>query len=124
MADILNKFFHSVFNPREAESPTSTSETLTPSTPQLCDIELADSEVAEVLRHLDPKKACGPEGIPSRLLFELANVIAPSLTRLFNMSLSLGVVPINWKRANITAVFKKDDPSLSSWCNYRPISGV
>jgi hypothetical protein len=47
-------------------------------------------------------------------------VIAPSLTRLFNMSLSLGVVPINWKRANITAVFKKDDPSLS--CNYRPIS--
>ena len=120
MADILNKFFHSVFNPREAESPTSTSETLTPSTPQLCDIELADSEVAEVLRHLDPNKACGPDGIPSRLLFELANVIAPSLTRLFNMSLSLGVVPINWKRANITAVFKKDDPSLS--CNYRPIS--
>ena len=41
-------------------------------------------------------------------------------TRLFNMSLSLGVVPINWKHANITAVFKKDDPSLS--CNYRPIS--
>ena len=32
----------------------------------------------------------------------------------------LGVVPINWKHANITAVFKKDDPSLS--CNYRPIS--
>jgi hypothetical protein len=32
----------------------------------------------------------------------------------------LGVVPINWKRANIMAGFKKDDPSLS--CNYRPIS--
>ncbi len=121
MADILNKFFHSVFTPLEVESPTSLpSETFTPSTPQLYDIELADSEVAEVLRHLDPKKACGPDGIPSRLLVELVYEIAPSLTKLFNMSLSLGVVPINWKHANITAVFKKDDPSLS--CNYRPIS--
>ena len=62
MADILNKFFHSVFNPREAESPISTSETLTPSTPHLCDIELADSEVAEVLRHLDPKRLADQMG--------------------------------------------------------------
>ena len=47
-------------------------------------------------------------------------MITPSLTRLFNISLSLGVVPTKWKRANITPVFKKDDPTLS--CNYRPIS--
>ena len=121
MANILNTFFHSVFNPREAEPPTSTqSETLSPPTPQLCHIELADFEVVEVLRQLDPNKACGPDGIPSRLLSELADVISPSLTRLFNISLSLGVVPTKWKRANITPVFKKDDPTLS--CNYRPIS--
>ena len=121
MADILNTFFHSVFNPREAEPSTSTqSETLSPPTPQLSHIELADFEVVEVLRHLDPNKACGPDGIPSRLLSELADVITPSLTRLFNISVSLGVVPTKWKRANITPVFKKDDPTLS--CNYRPIS--
>lgn len=36
------------------------------------------------------------------------------------MSLSLGVVLAKWKLANITPVFKKDDPTLSS--NYCPIS--
>ncbi|CAB4002046.1 Hypothetical predicted protein, partial [Paramuricea clavata] len=36
------------------------------------------------------------------------------------MSLSLGLAPTQWKRANITPVFKKEDPTLSS--NYRPIS--
>ena len=44
----------------------------------------------------------------------------PSLCRLFNLSLSLGTVPSNWKRANVMPVFKKDDVSLAS--NYRPIS--
>ena len=53
MANILNTFFHSVFNPREAEPPTSTqSETLSSPTLQLCHIELPDFEVVEVLRHL------------------------------------------------------------------------
>ena len=36
------------------------------------------------------------------------------------MSLSLGVVPANWKKANITPVHKRDDPSLAA--NYRRIS--
>ena len=116
MANILNTFFHSIFNSRKAEPPTSTqSETLSLPTPQLCHIKLADFEVVEVLRNLDPNKVCGPDpdGIPSRLLSELADVITPSLTRLFNMSLSLRVVPTKWKQANITPIFKKDDPTLS-----------
>ena len=36
------------------------------------------------------------------------------------MSLALGVVPCKWKEANITPVFKRDDPTLAE--NYRPIS--
>ena len=36
------------------------------------------------------------------------------------MSLALGVVPCKWKEANITPVFKRDDPTLAK--NYRPIS--
>ncbi|CAB4039817.1 Hypothetical predicted protein, partial [Paramuricea clavata] len=91
-----------------------------PSCSQLSNIVLTEFEVTEVLRYLDPQKACGPDGIPSRLLLELADEIAPSLSKLLNMSLSLGVVPSKWKFANITPVFKADDPTLSS--NYRPIS--
>ena len=119
IANALNKFFHSVFNPREEKS-TMPYVTSTPSKDILSDIKLTEYEVIEVLRQLDPNKACGPDCIPSRLLLELADGIAPSLSDLFNMSLSLGVVPAQWKRANITPVFKKDDPTLCH--NYRPIS--
>ena len=61
-----------------------------------------------------------PDKIPARLLVEFACVIGPSLCELFNMSLVLGVVPCKWKEANITPVFKRDDPTLAE--NYRPIS--
>ena len=76
--------------------------------------------VATALRNLDPKKACGLDRIPVRLLKEVASEITPSLYCLFNLSLSLGAVSASWKLANVTPVFKKDDPSLST--NYRPIS--
>ena len=36
------------------------------------------------------------------------------------MSLALGVVPLQWKMANITPVHKREDPMLAT--NYRPIS--
>ncbi|XP_031574161.1 deleted in malignant brain tumors 1 protein-like [Actinia tenebrosa] len=72
------------------------------------------------LQVIDPKKACGPDNIPGNILKNTADVIAPSLSRFFNLSLSLGKVPTLWKRANITPVFKKEDPSLAS--SYRQIS--
>lgn len=54
------------------------------------------------------------------LLIKVADKIASSLCKLFNLSLSLGMVPSDWKTANVTAVLKKCDPTLPS--NYRPIS--
>lgn len=62
------------------------------------------------------------DGIPSRLLINVADEIVPSLCKLLNLSLSLGIMPVNWKLANIMPVFKKDDPKLPS--NYRPISSL
>jgi hypothetical protein len=120
MANILNKFFHSVFNAQDTETPAMPYKLSIPTCSQLSNIVFTEFEVAEVLRYLDPPKACGPDGIPSRLLLELADEIAPSLSILLNMSLSLGVVLSKWKLANLTPVFKADDPTLSS--NYRPIS--
>ena len=40
--------------------------------------------------------------------------------KVFLINLSLGIVPSLWKNANVTAVFKKGDPTL--WSNYWPIS--
>ena len=65
------------------------------------------SKVTQFLRALDTSKACGPDGIPPRLLQECAREIAPSICELFNRSLHTGHVPTEWKLANVTPVHKK-----------------
>jgi hypothetical protein len=79
-----------------------------------------DSSYPKIPSQPDATKPWRPDGIPSRLLLKLADEIAPLLSKLLNMSLLLGIVPSKWKLANITPVFKADDPTLSS--NYWPIS--
>lgn len=69
---------------------------------------------------MKPGKACGPDNIPGRVLRDCAIELTPSLTALFNASLSLGKVPSQWKLANVAPVFKKGDSSCVE--NYRPIS--
>ena len=117
IANILNTFFHSVFNPKDSESSTTPPLPSPSTTDELSGIQLTELEVVGVLRNLNSQKACGPDNIPNRLLIEL---IAPSLCDVFNMSLALGVVPIQWKMANVTPVHKREDPTLAT--NYRPIS--
>ena len=41
------------------------------------------------------------------MLRESASSIAPSSSKIFNISLKLGKLPVEWKLANIMAVFKK-----------------
>ena len=72
---------------------------------------------------LDPSKvSSGPDEIPGSLLRNTASEIAPSVCKLFNLSLSRGAVSTNWKGAYVSPVFKKDDPTLPLAANYRPIS--
>lgn len=117
---IHSVFSHSIYSPSHIEPPDSILTPSQASLDVLSEIKLSEDEVAVVLRNLDPNKAGGPDGIPGRLLKELANEIAPSLCKLFNQSLSLDVVSTKWKFANVSPVYKKDDPTLV--CNYRPIS--
>ena len=91
-ANLLNAFFHSVFSPCYTEPPDSISAAFQTSVEVLFEIEPSEEEITAILRNLDPNKAGGPDGIPGRLLKELAIEIAPSLCRLFNQSPSLGVV--------------------------------
>ena len=74
-----------------------------------------------MLEALDVRKATGPDKIPTKLLTKTISVIAPSLCKLFNKSLSAGgSFPQNWKEANVVPVFEKDEVECTQ--NYRPIS--
>ena len=76
--------------------------------------------VDKLRQGLSPNKASGPDEISPKILKELHHEIAPILTLVFNLSLETGVVPLDWRRADLVPVYKKG--SKSKACNYRPIS--
>ena len=117
-ADAFNKYFASIFRPVSPSSPI-VSPSLS-SQNNLESITVSTEEVSYLLLNLLTDKATGPDGISARLLKECSNEIAPSLTALFNKSLSLGKVPQEWKEANVVPVPKKGD--IHEISNYRPIS--
>ena len=64
---------------------------------------------------------CCPDNIGARLLRKLSEQTASPLTTIFQQSLHDGIVPVDWRKANITPVFKKGQKYLCS-NYYRPIS--
>ena len=74
----------------------------------------------KLLQKSNLRKASGPDIVPARLLKESSEELSPILTCIFNKSLQTGIVPDDWKTANVSAIFKKGqryDP-----VNYRPVS--
>ncbi len=77
------------------------------------------SEVLSYIRLLDAAKASGPDGA-SRMLKGTASRIAPSLTRLFYISIKLGHFPKDWKTSSVVPIPKTSNHKDAT--NYRPIS--
>ncbi|KAF2346398.1 Reverse transcriptase domain [Trinorchestia longiramus] len=77
-------------------------------------------EVEEQLSILNPHKSTGPDGLGPQILKETAEVISEPLTNIFNRSHETEIIPDNWKRANVTPIFKKGNKQIPN--NYRPIS--
>jgi hypothetical protein len=73
-----------------------------------------------LLKTINANKATGPDKIPDRLLKIAADILSPSLTKIFNRSLSKGIYPTDWKMAKVLPIFKNGKKCDLS--NYRPIS--
>ena len=119
IATLFNKYFHSVYTcfPDQSTAPQAGSSSPLSS---ISSIDLSVEEVYEALQNLDPSKAHGPDGLPSRILKECSSQLAPSLHRLFTKSLRLSQIPAKWKLANIIPLHKKGNREFVE--NYRPIS--
>ena len=83
-------------------------------------VDITSEVVFNKIIKLKDSKAPGDDGIIPEFLKKLASVISQPLAIIFRKSVAEGVVPQEWKRANITPVFKKG--SRSDPGNYRPVS--
>ena len=115
-AETLNSHFFSVFTHEQKPLPQIG---LSPFT-SIEDLLFSPDGVAKQLAQLNPHKACGPDKLPARVLKEISQTASTWLAFIFQQSFDLNVVPSDWSKALITAVFKKENKSDPS--NYRPIS--
>ena len=70
-------------------------------------INITEEGVWKGLERLNPHNVAGPGKIGLLVLKELADVIAPVITRIFQASLNQGETPNSWKEAHVTPVFKR-----------------
>ena len=65
--------------------------------------------VLNTLRRLNVSKGTGLDKIPAKMLRIAADKITPSLTYIFNLSISTGVFVDNWKDARVIPIYKGGD---------------
>ena len=73
-----------------------------------------------MLKNINVNKACGPDGLSGKILKNCSGSIAYPLSLIYQISYNTGIVPQEWKVANVVPVYKKG--SKISVENYRPIS--
>ena len=76
--------------------------------------------VSKQIDKINTRKATGPDGISSKFLKLVKPAVVMPLTNLINLSLTTGCFPDKLKEAQVTPIFKKDDPMERE--NYRPVS--
>ena len=74
------------------------------------------------LKTLNIGKAAGLDRIPCKLLKIAAEVVAPSLTQIFDKIICTSIFPNEWKLARVTPIYKKG--KKDDMDNYRPISVI
>lgn len=119
MANILNKYFSTVFT-EEDNSERQPTPCILSNNAFLNTCTFEENEILRAINKIKVNKTPGPDRISPRIIKEAKNELIKPLSMLFSKSLSTGKVPDEWKLANVTPIFKKGDKSQSQ--NYRPIS--
>ena len=63
--------------------------------------------VASKINNMKENKSPGVDGISPKILKETVEQISTSLAHVFNMSLQEGIVPLEWKEANVNSLIQK-----------------
>ena len=104
MASTMNNYFSSEFTIEQLNN-----------VPQLEQYEgnildtfyFSTEEEQETLRHLNIYKSTGPDMLHPLILRALEDKLARPLTHIFNNPVEIGIIPEDWRSANVTAIHKK-----------------
>ena len=120
MAEELNIHFSLVFTREDTCSCTRNNIFNGSEGERLGQLVVTPEVVASKINNTKENKSPGVDGISPKILKETVEQISKPLAHVFNMSLQEGIVPLEWKEANITPLFKKGSRNKS--VNYRPVS--
>ena len=110
MAEELNMHFSSVFTREDTSSlPVGLPETKFKGSEgeRLGQLVATPEVVASKINNMKENKSPGVDGISPKILKETVEQISTPLAHVFNMSLQEGIVPLEWKEANIIPLLKK-----------------
>ena len=115
LAEILNRNFQTVFTNESGFDP---GQVLAEG--ELESIEVDKEELEKLMRNLNGRKAMGPDGISGQVLKECHKQLLEPMYDIITSTILTGKVPKEWKRADITPIFKSGDKQVP--LNYRPVS--
>ena len=116
-AKMFNQYYATVFEP---ENPPISPNLPSVDAPMLQTVVITEKLVEEEIKRLKRHGSPGPDSIANQVLVECHEELCIPLTILFKKSLTQSDVPLDWKLANVTPVFKGGSKKYTS--NYRPIS--
>ena len=123
MAEELNMHFSSVFT-REDTSSLPVPETKFEGSEgeRLGQLVVTPEVVANKIDNMKENKSPGVDGIAPKILKETVEQVCTPLAHVFNMSLQEGLVPLEWKEANIIPLFKKGSCLTNLVCFFEEIT--
>ena len=120
-ARLLNEYFATVFTTEDCPHlPSAQVKFRGLEENMLRRISFSEADVQKKLTSLKIGKSPGNDQVYARVLKELAIPLSGPLAKIFNESLNTGIVPEDWKEANVTPLFKKGNRQKPE--NYRPVS--
>ena len=117
----MNEYFCSVFIKEDISSlPVPFTKFEGSKSEHLGQLLVTPEMIAKKIKKMKDNQSPGVDGIPPKQRKEIVEQISTPLAKLFNLSLEEGIVPSEWKEANITPLFKKGSRNKPE--NYRPLS--
>ena len=120
LADLINSSLQQVSNDLSPLPPVYSPET-SDVTDVGSEYVIQPFEVFYKLTRIRIHKSPGPDNIPNWFLRDFAFAISEPICHIFNASVSQGIVPSLWKRANVVPI-PKSRPPKSIYDDLRPIS--